>query len=236
MVKNPNNEDSFEIVAKVPQHPVGWFESTLPNDAMNRLHSYIESAKKNPINVNKELAGNISQSLDLEDTDDWFLKTILHKFISKFKLTWPEYTSSTDMLTIDVPYCVDTFWVNFQKETEFNPTHNHTGIYSFVVWVKIPTDWREQHALPISANSNSASASDFKFYYNTLLGGISGFRYLLDKNSEGMMLFFPSQLNHIVYPFYNCDEERISISGNIRLDTSENSIKQYRQRRGEFYV
>jgi hypothetical protein len=33
---------------------------------------------------------------------------------------------------------------------------------------------------------------------------------------------------HEVYPFYNCDKERISISGNIFLDTSEGSMKQYR--------
>ena len=32
------------------------------------------------------------------------------------------------------------------------------------------------------------------------------------------MLFFPSKLNHQVYPFLNCEEERISISGNILLN------------------
>ena len=34
------------------------------------------------------------------------------------------------------------------------------------------------------------------------------------------MLFFPSKLNHVVYPFYKCDEERISISGNVGVDTT----------------
>ena len=28
---------------------------------------------------------------------------------------------------------------------------------------------------------------------------------------------FPSALHHMVNPFYECDEERISISGNIGL-------------------
>ena len=40
------------------------------------------------------------------------------------------------------------------------------------------------------------------------------------------MLFFPAKLMHTVYPFYDCDEERISISGNIKLDISENTMKQ----------
>ena len=32
------------------------------------------------------------------------------------------------------------------------------------------------------------------------------------------MVLFPSQLRHQVYPFYNCDEERVSISGNVFIN------------------
>ena len=35
------------------------------------------------------------------------------------------------------------------------------------------------------------------------------------------MLFFPSSLNHAVYPFYDCDEDRVSISGNIMVELDE---------------
>ena len=42
----------------------------------------------------------------------------------------------------------------------------------------------------------------------------------MSSNLEGIMLFFPSNLNHQVYPFYKCNEKRISIAGNIGLDTS----------------
>ena len=31
------------------------------------------------------------------------------------------------------------------------------------------------------------------------------------------MLFFPSFLRHQVFPFYECEEERVTISGNICL-------------------
>jgi hypothetical protein len=137
--------------------------------------------------------------------------------------------SGISVLTEDAPFCLRTLWVNFQKENEFNPLHDHGGVFSFVVWVKIPTDWKEQHALPISANSNLPKASDFEFQYTTMLGDYNTYSYSLDKKSEGSMLFFPSNLYHQVYPFYNCDKERVSISGNIRFDTSENSMKQYRE-------
>ena len=133
------------------------------------------------------------------------------------------------VLTENAPYGLDELWVNFQKQHEFNPSHNHNGVFSFVIWVKIPTDWREQHALPISANSNLPKASDFEFQYTTMLGKIEYCNYRLDKTYEGGMLFFPAQLMHAVYPFYNCDEERISISGNIHFDISENSMRQLKK-------
>ena len=39
----------------------------------------------------------------------------------------------------------------------------------------------------------------------------------MSKEMEGTILFFPSELKHTVYPFYNCEEDRISISGNIAI-------------------
>jgi len=209
---------NFIVKAKLPDHPVGWLETKLPKTAMMRLQSYIETAKKNPVNHNKHLVGNISKSLLLEDKDDWFFKMILAPLVNHFSQTFPTYVKEMTILTDDAPLCLDTFWVNFQKQHEFNPFHNHTGVFSFVVWVKIPTDWREQHALPISANSNSPCASNFEFQFTSMFGQIAKYAYLLGKTSEGGMLFFPAGLNHAVYPFYNCDKERISISGNIKVE------------------
>ena len=148
--------------------------------------------------------------------------------IKKFTEQYPTYAEKIIIFTENAPYCLNKFWVNFQKENEFNPPHNHAGMWSFVIWVKIPTDWREQHALPFSANSNEPCASDFQFQYTTMLGDIAYYNYNLDKKSEGTMLFFPAKLRHTVYPFYNCDKERVSISGNILLDISENSMKRFR--------
>ena len=219
--------NEIKISTKVPDN-IGWLETELPKSVMMRLQSYIETAKKNPVNYNDQLAGNISKSLTLEDKDNWFFETVLGPLIGKYTEEYPTYVSGISILTEDAPYCLDKFWVNFQKENEFNPLHDHGGVFSFVVWIKIPTDWRKQHALPISADSNAPSASDFAFHYTTMLGQLSRFSYFLDKNEEGSMLFFPAKLMHLVHPFYNCDKERISISGNIRLNISENSMRQFR--------
>jgi len=212
----------FKVTAKAPNQIDGWLEIDLSESVMLRLQSYIETAKKNPINVNQDLAGNISKSLDLKDKDDWFFKTILIPLIGNFDKTYPEYLKGISIFTENAPFCLNTLWVNFQKENEFNPLHDHGGVFSFVIWVKIPTDWKEQHALPISANSTLPSASNFIFSYTTMMGRICQYTYFLDKNSEGCMLFFPAKLQHAVHPFYNCARERISISGNIFFNTEKN--------------
>ena len=69
--------------------------------------------------------------------------------------------------------------------------------------------------------TNFPCKGDFQFQYSNILGQTRSFKYTLDKSWEGHMVIFPSQLIHQVYPFYNCDEERISVSGNILVNTSK---------------
>jgi hypothetical protein len=124
---------------------------------------------------------------------------------------------------------MDKFWVNYQKQHEFNPPHNHnSGVgFSFVVFMKIPTHWKEQHALPFSANSNTPCASNFEFLLGYGTGQVQTIPFLLSPEDEGRMLFFPAWLKHQVYPFYECEEERVTISGNIVLVDPNRPKKQY---------
>ena len=95
------------------------------------------------------------------------------------------------------------------------------GVYSFTIWLKIPTDFREQHSLPWVEASNTSCASNFEFQYMNILGSMKSYSYKLDPSKEGIILFFPSELSHQVFPFYNCDEDRVSISGNLVLNSKK---------------
>ena len=216
-------EINFEVIPRVPEESIGWLEMKLPKLVMTRLESYIEEAKKKSIDYNFKLAGNISKSLLMNDKDNWFFENVLTSLIDYYDRTYPTLLRSVNILTEAAPFCLNEFWVNFQKENEINPLHDHGGVFSFVVWVKIPTDWREQHALPICANSNQPQASNFEFRYTSLLGDQGHQSYFLDETKEGCMLFFPARLHHQVFPFYNCDKKRISISGNIYFNTHQNN-------------
>ena len=117
------------------------------------------------------------------------------------------------------PYYLEKMWVNYQKQNEFNPSHDHTGIYSFVVWLKIPYHHEQQNKNPISKNANSDNIGTFSFEFTNILGEIQTHDYHLNPENEGTLLFFPSKITSPSVSFYNCDEDRISISGNVLVDT-----------------
>ena len=52
-----------------------------------------------------------------------------------------------------------------------------------------------------------------------MYGKVVNTAYRLDPSYEGYMVFFPAKLRHMVYPFYETDEPRISIAGNIWYKT-----------------
>ena len=197
-----------------PTH--GWIEVVLDDDEIDFLWKSIENKGRDE---KLNLAGHIDSSYQLFDKDNWFYKNTLENLCNI-------YTESFGNLGENLPtsnrhpYFIQTMWVNYQKQTEFNPTHYHKGVYSFVIWMQIPTDYNKQKENPISKNTNNNVISNFCFEYKDMIGQHRKYVYKMSKKMEGNMLFFPSNLTHAVYPFYNCSENRISISGNIGLDTN----------------
>ena len=203
----------------------GALAAKLNDEDMKYLWNAIEEGKKDNLNVNKRLAGNIATSLAIKDKDNrifLYVDTLIQEYEKKFGKPYSLNVSFDVPDPFEYKFSLDSFWVNFQKQNEFNPIHNHSGVYSFVIWMKIPTEWKEQKELPIAKYSESPnSISNFVLSYINTLGSIRNFTFEMGKDKEGLLLLFPSQMYHTVNPFYNCDEERISISGNIYLDIKE---------------
>ena len=202
-------------------HPpnLGWLDYKLNSQEMDYIWRCIENKKEN---YNKLLAGNISSSYKLLDRGDWFFTHTVRPLISVYVDTFRDIGSIIPT-NQQHPYHISTWWVNYQKQNEFNPHHNHKGVYSFVIWMKIPKDigFKKQNRIKISADSNYPCVSAFSFLYPDILGSTMDYNYEVEPEDEGRMLFFPSLLGHQVYPFYDCDEERISVSGNVSLNTTK---------------
>ena len=193
-----------------------WIDTRLSNEEMNFLRD--ACSVENKENYSKRLAGNISKSEQLCDKDNWFYETVLKKsterlFYRNCSNYYEDYIEKEESLP---KFEIKSFWVNYQKQHEFNPIHDHSGLFSFVVFMKITTNLKEQHALPFYARSNHPSASDFAFVWSEKDSEICEHTsFQLSPDDEGRMLFFPAKLKHMVYPFYGTEEERVTISGNI---------------------
>jgi len=206
-----------------------WIDTRLTEKEMNFLWSAISSEEENKKNWNHDLAGNISKSELIKDKDNWFYETVLKELSEKMfyrncRNYYEDYIENEPPLPPE--FKMNRFWVNYMKQHEFNPLHGHSGLFSFVVFLRIPTHWKEQHALPFSAGSNSPFASDFAFVWpekDSRLCEHTNFQ--LSPEDEGRMLFFPATLQHMVYPFYECEEERVTISGNIDFEHEEDISK-----------
>ena len=214
----------------------GWFQINLTDDIIKYLWKICDKAKVKKESAKNTLVGNISQSYNLIDENDYFLNELLEPLCkiyletSPLKIFQPTCITVEDQigsLTIVPRFQLNSFWVNYQYQTEFNPPHNHSGLFSFVIWLKIPYDYKEQSKLPQfeGTKPEDIKAGNFEFHFLDLFGTKTQCPYPLDKSWEGVMLLFPSHLEHQVYPFYNCDEERVSISGNIFIDPFANKNK-----------
>jgi hypothetical protein len=93
-------------------------------------------------------------------------------------------------------------WINYQKRTEYNPRHNHTGLLSFIIYIDIPECIREEsedNSVYRGLVQFSSSLTNEALFYRPKTYNI---------------FIFESDHYHQVYPFYS-DVTRISMSGNI---------------------
>ena len=186
---------------------IGWIEKRLTQVELDFVWYCIDYKRSDSDGIRDNLAGNISSSYGMRDHQNLFWSSVVKPLVNDYENYYG--------VKSDKNLYMNTWWVNYQKQTEFNPIHIHDGVYSFVIWLKIPTRYSDQKKLPFANRSNSKTISNFVFTYTDPLGKIRSMTYEMCPEIEGTMVLFPSELNHEVYPFYNCEETRVSVSGNV---------------------
>jgi hypothetical protein len=197
---------------------INFFNCILPKESMDIFTeeaSYIENNFDSIETSNHTLAGNIAREYQLESESIQKIEHILlpyaKSYIENNKFL---FGTSIDYLKLRLK----SAWINFQAKHEFNPPHNHTGIISFVVWVKIPYSSFEERISKSVKHSNAPLAGSFQFLYTDALGRICQHNIHCDNSMENTLLMFPAPLKHAVYPFYTSEDYRITISGNFFLE------------------
>jgi len=206
--------------------------SKLPKDMIDYLWERIDVAKKKKICHKKKLAGYISKSYVLDDPQNLVIENLLNQVDNPkmFNFINEEVISIYKKLlrnNKELAPRLNGLWVNFQKKGEFQPIHNHDGMFSFVIWMDIPYDWKDEAKLPFAKMRAAGPPNGFSFVYSKgNCRSVSEYVIPMSPEMNGYCCFFPSDLCHHVYPFYTSDKERISISGNIIWDEVPKEVKQ----------
>ena len=204
---------------------IPWLDIRLTEEEFNFLKNIISEFVPEQVLQRKDNhgAGNASRC-NLVDKDNWFYKNVLKTHTEKmfYRSCINYYEEYIEKKTLLPEFAIEHLWGNFQHQTDHVPLHNHGGLYSFVVFMKIPTHWKEQHIGPTDDVPLGSAASDFAFVWpGEKNKPCITHNIFLSPEDEGRMLFFPAWLQHMVYPFYDCEGERITISGNINIKRIE---------------
>ena len=165
----------------------------------NRLISIEEDFKQFPLN----------------DDDNLFQNNVLRpctdKYFETYGCPFKQKTTHTHELAFS------RFWCRASLDGDYQSIHDHQGIFTFVVWLTVPFEGADERQVQAGFRPE---ASDFVLDYPDTCGQLQKRNFVLGKGAEGKMLFFPSDINHIVYPHYTTQEYRIALAGDVALNST----------------
>lgn len=184
----------------------------------------IKSNFSTAVDARPYLIGHLKKSYDIVQSRD-IIERIVLKLVKDYK---PHVNTHIKSLSIfpeeDIErkeLKLDRCWVNFQQKHEFQPIHDHAGVFSFIIFYQIPFLFRDEVIASPGSNANEQLSGMLNFHYIDYAGSISSMAIPADKNWEGRIFVFPAKLHHSVYPFYSSDDFRITISGNLSIVEKE---------------
>ena len=190
----------------------------------NKIRKSSKLKKQN--DYRKRLAGNIKEEYAFNNC--WSKK---EESIVKEEFTWLAslYTHTCKDMAKNRDYArtpkqlmmMKPVWINYMKQGEWNPVHNHTGDISCVTYLKVPKEIEDENKTKdASKESNTPSAGRIEFRYGDDVGfSATG---IMKTPKEKDIYIFPAKLEHMVYPFQS-KTERISVSVNF-IDLEITSI------------
>ena len=190
----------------------------VPLEVFVGLNELYETQKKHLPNASKQLAGKIPDEVSLFYSGPASNKMRPHSYVSEDILKWfhsifDHYLKWNKMreYTMDI----NSIWVNEMKVGDYNPVHVHQGKLftglSSVMFLKLPKDMGSELARPDQPMNGQLQ----------ILGNVSG-QFVTSDYSPKMKIedfyVFPYDVRHVVYPFTNKKETRITLSCNVDVE------------------
>ena len=160
------------------------------------------------------LAGNVKQEIryppDFLESDEFKETLLALKLIVDQYLRIPP---ASDTITPDKVQSmqITSMWAVSQWAGDFNPIHIHDGELSGVIYLRVPPGLKEERL----KEDHFPSVGDILFTAGQA-AKFSGYNYQATPK-VGDIYLFPSWLSHTVYPFRTQNQERRSVSFNLKV-------------------
>ena len=164
--------------------------------------------RKKELDNRTKLAGHLKEEYNLQPEAN-NLAPILKKYFELYVQGYNQWRGQGGMKP---NFQLTHLWVNFMKQYEFNPPHDHGGDLSFIFYPHMPEEIIKECAAHIGTMRGPGGVA---WFYGE--GGHSCINTVTQMPSTGDFYIFPAELKHWVFPFKS-DVVRLSISGNVVLE------------------
>lgn len=191
----------------------------IDENIIKELDVRIEEAGGKPeFDASGQLAGRIKKQTHLDEVISDTTRNVILNHCKNFF----EQTSGGQELPMSA-MTLDSIWSNIQEAREYNPIHQHTGNFSFVIYTR--NDLENLSVEEIQDNEYDNKVVDYDnqrplagmielFYGEGNWMNWTSYQHI---PKRGDILIFPSWLRHTVYAHYETGKIRISVAGNVSL-------------------
>ena len=194
------------------------YVSKMGENVLQELDARIEETGGKPeFDASGQLAGRIKKQTHLDDVISDTVKVQILNHCSTFY----EKTAGVKIPLESIH--LDSIWSNIQEAREYNPIHQHTGNFSFVIYTRNDLEDLSVEELQDNEYDNKIVDHDnqkplaglIELFYGE--GNWMNWTSFTHVPKRGDILIFPSWLRHTVYAHYEAGKIRISVAGNVSL-------------------
>tara|TARA_R110002020_G_scaffold138563_2_gene308734 strand:+ start:617 stop:1282 length:666 start_codon:yes stop_codon:yes gene_type:complete len=203
---------------KVQVNTYNWGPCVIKIATQDKFRDLIwAEAKKAKMNYTHKLAGQLKDEIGFPAASKDIILKELAKYLGIYDNCFQKYQNKRyDKKPV---YILSALWINYQRQHEFNPPHDHDGKLSFVLYMDIPDKLRDENRAYLG---RSCGPGGIQFLYGEG-GGRDTITYMSELPKAGDMFIFPAWMKHWVSPFKS-DCVRISVSGNIHDSVPTNTL------------
>jgi hypothetical protein len=179
----------------------------------------LTEARKNKLDFTDKLAGILDKETGYSDESKTLIVPEISKYLGVYDQMFEKFINKPYQKKPH--YIMTALWINYQKQNDFNPPHDHDGKLSFVIYLQIPDELKKENA---AYKGKSCGPGGIQFVYGD--GPRDCVTYQSFMPEENDMYIFPAWLKHWVAP-YKSDCIRISVSGNVHDSAPLNNIESF---------